>query len=135
MIGRAVSSSAALAAKAAYLVEAGRVLWLLPRIELERRRRGTGAVVAATRARGRRQAPRTPDSAARLRRVIAWIDRRMPAGPNCYRRALLTIALDAAAATRPLRFGLRPGGGVGSGHVWIAGSDEPGVRYDVEFEM
>jgi hypothetical protein len=123
-------------AAAAYLVEAGRVLRVLPRLELGRRRRGTEVVITEARQRGQAQPPQSPAARARLQRVITWVDARMPRGPNCYRRALLMTALDPDAAARPLRFGLQRGGAPGSGHVWIPGRDQPpNVIYDVEFEM
>jgi hypothetical protein len=61
------------------------------------------------------------------------IDARFLGGGNCFRRALLEIAVDPDAATEPLRFGLREDGGVGSGHAWLASSTEPRCRFDAEF--
>ena len=127
--------TAALAA-AGHALQAGRVLRALPRIEFDRRRRGTGPLVAEARRRGQTQPEQSLAARARLQRVISWVDARMPGGPNCYRRALLSLALDPDTAARPLRFGLHRDGRPGSGHVWIPGRDQPpALRYDVEFEM
>jgi hypothetical protein len=117
-------------------VEAARVLWTLLRVEIGRRRRGTRAVVDEMRARGRARPAPTAEQADVRRRLIEWVDVRAPGGANCYRRALLTIALDPQAARGPLRFGLRRGGQARSGHVWIPGSRDPAPgTYDVEFDV
>ena len=117
-------------------VEAARVLWTLLRVEIGRRRRGTRAVVDEMRARGQARPAPTDAQAAARRRLIEWVDARTPGGANCYRRALLTIALDPRAARGPLRFGLRRGGKAKSGHVWIPGSGDPRPgTYDVEFDV
>jgi hypothetical protein len=117
-------------------LEAGRVLWTLLHVEVGRRRRGTRAVVDEMRARGRARRRPGPEQAAFQKRLIEWIDVRAPGGANCYRRALLTIALDPDAARGPLRFGLQRGGQPRSGHVWIPGTgDPPPNTYDVEFDI
>jgi hypothetical protein len=117
-------------------VEAARVLLTLLRVEYGRRRRGTRALVDEMRALGRARPTPTATQAAVRRRLIEWIDVRSPGGANCYRRALLTIALDPQAARGPLRFGLRRGGQEKSGHVWIPGSRDPRPgTYDVEFDV
>ena len=70
-----------------------------------------------------------------LRRLIGAVDARMPGGPNCYRRSLLELGLDAAAAREPLNMGLRPHGGPKSGHAWL-GQSEPGAEvYEARFEI
>jgi hypothetical protein len=70
-----------------------------------------------------------------LRRLIRAVDARMPGGPNCYRRALLEIGLDAGAAREPLKMGLHPHGGPKSGHAWL-GEPEPGTEsYEALFEI
>ena len=43
------------------------------------------------------------------------------------------MSLDRDAAAEPLSFGLRSGGGVGSGHAWLGANRDPGDRYDAEF--
>ena len=118
-------------------VEAARVFWNLLRVEIGRQRRGTRAVVDEMRARGRARPTPTPQQAQIRRKLIEWVDARSPGGASCYRRALLTIALDPQAAQGPLRFGLRRGGLAKSGHVWIpggSGDPRPGT-YDVEFDV
>ena len=65
----------------------------------------------------------------RLKRVIGAVDRRLPGGKNCVRRALLEVALDGAAAREQFFAGLHMGGGPGSGHAWLE-SDSPTDRYD-----
>jgi len=58
----------------------------------------------------------------------------LPDGGNCYRRALLELALDPTAAAEPLVFGLKQGGGSGSGHAWLG--DARGFEtYDAEFRL
>jgi hypothetical protein len=116
--------------------EAVRVLWTLLHVELGWRRRGTRAVVDEMRARGKACPRPTPERAALRRRMIEWVDVKLPGGASCYRRALLTIALDPDAAGGPLRFGLRRGGQARSGHVWIPGTRDPlPGTYDVEFDV
>jgi hypothetical protein len=63
------------------------------------------------------------------------VDGRLPDGGNCYRRALLAIALDAGAAQDPLVLGLDARGGPASGHAWLGerrGREEP---YPVELVL
>jgi hypothetical protein len=69
----------------------------------------------------------------RLHRIISLVDRLLPRPANCYRRALVEIAMDAGAATEPLHFGLRAGGGKDSGHAWLGAQPAVGARYDAEF--
>ena len=78
---------------------------------------------------GRRRPSRTPAGRIRLKRVISAIDRRLPGGKNCVRRALLEIALDGAAAREKFFAGLQTGGGPGSGHAWLE-SEPASKRYD-----
>ena len=92
-------------------------------------------LVASFRARGARRAARDGASRARLRRTIRFVDRLFPSGPNCYRRTLTEIALDAGAAAEPLRMGLRADGGPRSGHIWLASAPDGAGRYDAEFVL
>jgi hypothetical protein len=89
------------------------------------------------RARGRMTRKRSTVEQQRLRGVIRFVDRLMPGGDNCYRRVLLEMAVDADAATKPVVFGLKKGGGLRSGHAWFRGreDDDPRARerYDAEF--
>jgi hypothetical protein len=69
--------------------------------------------------------------------MIAAVDARIPGGSNCYRRALVEMALDASAAEERLFFGLKAHGGARSGHAWLASwpdSANAGV-YDAVLEM
>jgi hypothetical protein len=110
------------------------VLGALPAVELGRRRLGPAALVERFRRKGIAGAKRSDAERLRLRKVIAAIDRCFPGGRNCYRRALLEMAVDPAAAAKQLRFGLRHGGGLRSGHAWLAG-DPVSDRYDAEFSL
>jgi hypothetical protein len=78
---------------------------------------------------------RSLNSVALLRRMIDACDRRLPGGPNCYRRALAEMALHPEAAVETLHIGIVGGGGFGSGHAWLGDRREPGARYDVELSL
>jgi len=111
------------------------VLMALPASVLNRHR-GPAVIVSRLRSRAVQCRRRSPEGRARLRRVIGWVDRFMPGGPNCYRRVLLQIQLDGGAAEQPIHFGLMESGAPGSGHVWL--EDEPeGTRrlYDAEIVL
>ncbi len=91
------------------------------------------AAVRAMRERGARQAERGPIGRARLRRAIGWVDALMPGGPNCYRRTLLELGLDAGAARETLVFGLDVDR---TGHVAFKGREEEAMqRFDVVYEL
>jgi hypothetical protein len=60
------------------------------------------------------------------------VDRVGPGGANCYRRALLRVALDPAAANEPVIFGLDVP--LAKGHAWVNGQETPD-RFDVEFRI
>jgi hypothetical protein len=111
------------------------VLRALPVVELGRLRKGPSPLVKALRLRGSRGARRSQDERVRLRRVIAAVDARLPGGGNCYRRALLEIAIDPTSAGEPLRMGLRFEGGPRSGHAWLPSSGDPADRYEAEFSV
>jgi hypothetical protein len=101
------------------LLEVARVLRALPRTEARRRRSSLHHAVAAARARAANAPARTDEARARLRRAIALVDRGVVGGPNCVRRSLLEMTLDAGAARERLFAGFRAGGGAGSGHAWL----------------
>jgi hypothetical protein len=65
--------------------------------------------------------------------VIRFVDSLFPSGPNCYRRALVEIAMDAGAAAEPLHMGLLADGGLNSGHAWLDSAADPTRSYDAEF--
>lgn len=110
--------------------EIARALRLLPRAERARQAASPERAVEEMRALGRASPARDAIGRARLRRAIGWADALPPGGPNCYRRTLLELALDARAAEEPLVFGLDVGG---TGHVAFAGREELG--FDVLFEI
>lgn len=103
------------------------------RAEFSKRRAGPGVVVRSFRASGLTARSRSPKQRARLRRMIHLLDRFFPSGPNCYRRALVEMAMDAGAAREPLYLGLnlspRP-----TGHAWLS-SDSPASAYEAELRI
>jgi hypothetical protein len=121
-----------------YLTDAVSVIARLPVVEVGRRRQGPALLVARMRDLGSRSARRGPAGRARLRFTIRIVDRLMPGGPNCFRRALLETALDAGAAQEDIRCGLSAAGGAGSGHAWLPGeAPAPDVArsYDALFTL
>lgn len=105
--------------------------------------RATSRLVIAERARGlspeeairqmrergvRAKLVRGPRGRARLRRVIGWAD--AVHAPNCYRRVLAELALDAGAATETLVLGLDVGK---TGHIAFKGAED--LPFDVLFEL
>jgi hypothetical protein len=106
-----------------------RVLVQLPELEWKRLSGGPRGAVTSARRRGLLRRHRSPVERQQLRRVIGWVDAVMPGGSNCYRRALLEMALDSGAAREPLRMGLRATGGPRTGHAWL-GDDSDSQAYD-----
>ena len=102
------------------------------RVDRARVRRGPRDLVPELRARGARRT-RSQPGRAQLRRMIRVVDRCFPSGANCYRRALIEIAMDASAAAEPLRMGLKADGGPNTGHAWLESAPEQLDRYDAEF--
>lgn len=105
------------------------ILAILPKMEWHRCRSGPSLAVASARRSGRGRATRSPVERRRLQRAIEWVDSHLPMSSNCYRRALLEIALDSGAASEPLTMGFRAGGGEGSGHAWVGTAQSRGT-YD-----
>lgn len=101
----------------------------LPAVELQRRRVGLHRAVELARREGVGGPVRSPEARVRLRRLINAVDRRLPGGGNCVRRALLEISLDGDFARERLFAGLRSGGGPKSGHAWLESNSHDGV-YD-----
>lgn len=101
-------------------------------LEAERRRLGDSPerAVEAMRSHGRGACARGPIARARLRRTIGWIDAMFPGEPNCFRRTLVEVALDARAAEETLVFGLDVGR---TGHVAFLGAES--LTFDVFFEV
>jgi hypothetical protein len=89
-------------------------------------------LIASVRARGATCVRRDPAARARLRRAIRFVDRLFPSGPNCYRRVLMEIALDAGAAAEPIHMGLQADGRPKSGHIWLESAPDGAGRYDAE---
>lgn len=94
---------------------------------------GPRTAIASARKAGSGRRIRAEAERLRLRQFIAAIDRRLPGGPNCYRRALVEMALDGGAAAEVVQLGFRDVGGAGSGHAWLGGEieqDDKGSPYD-----
>jgi hypothetical protein len=117
----------------ATVAELLRVLRALPAVEYGRRRSGPAPLLAALRARGRQGVVRSEEERRGLRRVIRLVDRFFPTGGNCYRRALLELALDPTSAREPLHLALRQYGGPQSGHAWLADLKDTPESYDAVF--
>jgi hypothetical protein len=111
------------------LVEVLRVCRQLPVVEGNRRRIGLHGAVARSRRLGALNPVRPERDRRRLQRAISLVDRCLPGGGNCVRRALLEMALDGGAAGETFHAGLRSEGGPRSGHAWLA-SHETRERYD-----
>ncbi|HVV15779.1 MAG TPA: lasso peptide biosynthesis protein [Polyangia bacterium] len=109
--------------------------WVLPATEIRRRRLSLHDAVASARRAGGRRPASAFTSRARLRRIVSAVDRRLPDGGNCVRRALVEMAMDPAAAQERFFAGLTAGGGPKSGHAWLE-TDRPGDgRFDAIFTI
>jgi hypothetical protein len=104
-------------------------------VERARTRIAPGLLLPAVRARGREARERDLADRERLRRIIGRVDAHFPGGGNCYRRALVEIALEPEAAREPIHFGLRAHGGPGSGHAWLADRRGTNEHYDAELAL
>lgn len=114
----------------ATLAELCNVLRVLPGLERARHTLGPRPLLDEIRARAGRH-PRRGETARRcLRRAVRWVDACMPGGGNCYRRAVLEMALDRGAADTPLALGFARDGDRLTGHAWVEGSDTGAGRYD-----
>lgn len=119
----------------ATLAEVCNVLRALPRLEQARHAHGPRPVLELVRRQARR-APRRGEASRRcLRRAIRWVDACMADGGNCYRRALLEIALDRGAARAPLALGFARQGDRLTGHAWVEGEDPGPGRYDFTLHL
>lgn len=96
---------------------------------------GPARLVLMQRARGRMRRERNGNERRRLRTIIGLVDRGFPSGGNCYRRALIELALDSGAAKEPLHFGLKAHGGPGSGHAWLGQDADEAAQYDAQIDM
>lgn len=102
-------------------------------VDFRRRRLGPSELIKKLRAMGASRKGRNAAGRDRLRRFIRFVDSYFPSGPNCYRRALIEIALDSGAAAERLHLGLQRHGTPFSGHAWLASSPDRGGTYDAEF--
>jgi hypothetical protein len=104
-----------------FVVEVARAARLRGAAESARLREPPERAVAAMRGLGHACRTRGPIGRARLRRAIGWVDALSPRGPNCFRRVLLELALDAGAAGETLVFGLDVDA---TGHVAFEGAED-----------
>lgn len=112
------------------LVEACRVLRVLPRVESARRSHGPLQLLQSVRNAALRPAPRSERGRRCLQRAIRWVDRAFADGGNCYRRALLEMTLDPHAAARPFAMGFSVNDQKLAGHAWVEGGTPTPERYD-----
>ena len=135
VVGRRTSTSALNGAKG--LVDLGRVLLAIPFVELGRLVQGPSWLISRVRSRGHLARERSPTERQALRRLIAAVDARLPGGGNCYRRALVEMALDPSAAEERLFLGLKAHGGPRSGHAWLSSWPDTANAgaYDAVLEM
>jgi hypothetical protein len=105
------------------------------RIDSDRRRLGPLQLVERLRRRGACHPQRGARDRARLKQVIRFVDRAFFARPNCYRRALIEMAMDAGAATELLHMGLNSDRALGMGHAWLDSSPDQGEGYQAEFSI
>jgi hypothetical protein len=115
------------------LHELFRVLASLPRVEVGRRCQGPRPLIKTLRQRGAAAPCRDARQRDRLRRAIRLVDRAC-LRRNCFRRALLEVALDAGAAREPFHLGFRKEQGVLSGHAWL-GDGPSASGFPVQFEL
>lgn len=128
VLERSVARSIEVAAP--FGVEIARAIALAREAERLRLANAPERAVHAMRERGRRGNARGPIGRARLCRAIGWVDAAFPGGPNCLRRTLVEIGLDANAAEETLVFGLDVGR---TGHVAFKDREDRG--FDVAFEI
>lgn len=115
------------------VLEACEVILVSLAVNRARVERGPLYLVGELRARGATRLTRDDSERQRLRRLIAFVDRCFPSGENCYRRALVEIAMDGRAASEALHLGLRAHGGKDSGHAWLGVAKDRKTSYDAEF--
>jgi hypothetical protein len=109
-------------------------LWVAPRMERLRRIEGPLRAVEFARGAGRGLPARSPGDRLILRRAVSLVDSWIPGGPNCFRRCLMEMALDAGAAREKLLAGIQSGGGHGTGHAWLE-SHPTDRSYDAVFPI
>jgi hypothetical protein len=104
-------------------------------IERDRQRLGPHEIVMNLRRRGMRCRKRDAVKRVRLEGIIRLVDRLFLVGPNCYRRALIEIAMDAGAAAETLHLGIDTAGDLTSGHAWLGPSSDRAPSYHAEFSL
>jgi hypothetical protein len=113
-----------------------RALMVEPAIERARLTSGPKPLIERLRSQGKERPARGSAGRSRLRYAIALAERLRGRMPNCYRRVLMEIALDAGAAGEAVFLGLRTGGGPGSGHAYLQSHGESASPdYDAVFAM
>ncbi len=112
-----------------------RVLQNLPRVEWGRRHEAPKPLLAKLKGAASSKRRRSSDDKERLQQAIRWVDACCPGGRNCFRRALLEIALDQGSAQAPLMMGFRHGDPQPLGHAWIGEDPYAENRYDVIVEL
>jgi hypothetical protein len=117
------------------LADVARVAATLARVERDRLRLGIAEAVARARARGAGRPARPAASRLRLRRAVLAVDARLPGGANCYRRALLEMSLDGAAAGERLYLDLSLRGPSPNGHARLESWPEGGRLHDATFSL
>jgi len=115
------------------LIEVCRVARVLRRIEIGRCTLGPKPLLDELRHQGTSACSRDSAGRMRLRRAIRWLDVFM--GRNCFRRALLEIALDRGAAAEPLFLGLTFQGKQPIGHAWLSTHGSPPVHYELVLQL
>jgi hypothetical protein len=107
-----------------------------PGIDRSRLREGPKPLIERLRLQGLKRRTRGEAERSRLRYAIALAERLRGRKPNCYRRVLMEIAMDAGAAREPVFLALQSGGGAGSGHAYLAShADVTPSSYDAVFAM
>jgi hypothetical protein len=117
------------------LADACRVMAVLWRVEVARRQWGAGRSLAHFRESGRNGRNRNAAARADLQRLIRFVDRLMPGRPNCFRRVLLEVALEPAAAAERVMLGLKAGLAQRSGHAWLENAGPAPEQYDTQLSV
>ena len=119
---------------AAWFSDAVDAAVLLREIDEARFTEGPAPLLARLRARGAHAPTRSRLRRRWLASAIYRLDRALFSEPNCYRRTLVLMAMDAEAARQPLMLGLDVPDSGATGHAWVRGREAP-PRYHVEFRL
>jgi hypothetical protein len=115
------------------LTDLPEVIGVSRRVESARRMGEPARIIDSLRTLGASKRARSEPARRNLRRLVGLVDRCYLSGPNCFRRVLTEVAMDANAAREPVHLGLRAHGGRDSGHAWLGHQSNQSVRYDAEF--